>query len=601
MFGKIVYISNNVAHIEIPEGTPVATNLMNMHVVFEDDKKKILGEVEDISEKLIKVGFLGEIVDDHFVGGVIRKPTLSAHIRVITKEELGLIVGAPKVGSMLLGVSPLYDSYPIYVGMNDLFSNHMAVFGNTGSGKSCGVARILQNVFNNPNFLPYKANFFIFDAYGEYHNAFQTIHQINPNYNFKFYTTNSNPNRDVQLRIPLWLLDVDDMALLLGAESHSQIPIIERMLKMVAIFSSDAAIANSYKNHLIAKAIMTILYTNQTSASKRNDVFAILATCSTEQFNLEAPVRGIGYTRKFRECFVIDTAGNFPESNLMTDYVSSFIRDDLETLEVKRNHYYTLNDLEKALEFTLISEGLLRNEKTSSEAITLKVRLHSLLIGENAKYFAYPNYITVENYIASLVSTENSGKAQIVNFNLEDVDDSFAKVVTKIYTKMLFQFTKRLKNRASIPFHIFLEESHRYVQNDTDKFLLGYNIFERVAKEGRKYGLIFNLISQRPVEISETVISQCSNFIIFKMSHPRDLDYIKKMLPNISADIIEKQKSLQPGTCVAFGKAFKVPMIIKMEMPSPEPSSSSCNVSQVWQVVKMSTNGEVNSSVENSN
>lgn len=199
----------------------------------------------------------------------------------------------------------------------------------------------------------------------------------------------------------------------------------------------------------------------------------------------------------------------------------------------------------------------------------------------------------MENYISSLVATKEGRKAQIVNFNLEDVDDSFAKVVTKIFTKMLFDFTKRLKNRASIPFHIFLEESHRYVQNDTDKFLLGYNIFERVAKEGRKYGLIFNLISQRPVEISETVISQCSNFIIFKMTHPRDLDYIKKMLPNISADIIEKQKSLQPGTCVAFGKAFKVPMIIKMQMPSPEPSSSSCNVSNVWQV-QMPQSGNTN-------
>lgn len=589
MFGKIVYISDNVAHIEIPEGTPIATNLMNLHVVFEDDKKKILGEVEDISEKLIKVGFLGEIVDNHFVGGVIRKPTLSAKIRVISKEELGLIVGAPKSGSMPLGVSPLYDEYPIYVDVNDLFSNHMAIFGNTGSGKSCGVARLLQNVFGNPNFLPYKANFFIFDAYGEYHNAFQNINQINPNYNFKFYTTNRVDDPSLQLRIPLWLLDVDDMALLLGAESHSQLPIIERMLKMVAIFSSDETVANDYKNCLIAKAIMTILYTNQTAASKRNDVFAILATCSTPQFNLEAPVQGIGYTRKFRECFVIDTAGNFPESNLMTEYVSSFIKEEFETLEVKRNHYYTLSDLEKALEFTLISEGLLRNEKTSGEAITLKVRLHSLLIGENAKYFNYPEYITVEKYIASLVTTKDGRKAQIINFNLEDVDDSFAKVVTKIYTKMLFNFTKRLKNRATIPFHIFLEESHRYVQNDSDKFLLGYNIFERVAKEGRKYGLIFNLISQRPVELSETVISQCSNFIIFKMTHPRDLEYIKKMLPNISADIIEKQKSLQPGTCVAFGKAFKVPMIIKMQMPSPEPSSSSCNVVSVWQVPQVNS------------
>lgn len=584
MFGKIIYISDNTAHISIPEGTPVATNLMNMHVIFEDEKKKILGEVEDISTDVIKVSFLGEIVNNRFVGGVIRKPTLSATIRIITPEELKLIVGQNEPGNMVLGVSPLYDNCPIHVNINELFSNHMAIFGNTGSGKSCGVARILQNVFTNPSFLPYKSNIFIFDAYGEYHTAFQELSKVNPNYNFKFYTTNEVKDPALQLRIPLWLLGVDDMALLLGAESHSQLPIIERMLKLVAIFSGDDQTANDYKNHLIAKAIMTILYTNQTSASKRNDVFAILATCSTEQFNLEAPVQGIGYVRKFRECFVIDTAGQFPESILLTEYVSKFINDDLETYEAKRNNFYTLEDLEKALEFTLISEGLLRNEKTSSEAITLKVRLHSLTIGENSKYFRYDKYITMENYIASLVTTANGRKAQIVNFNLEDVDDSFAKVVTKIYAKMLFHFTKNLGNRASIPFHIFLEESHRYVQQDQDNFLLGYNIFERVAKEGRKYGLILDLISQRPVELSETVISQCSNFIIFKMTHPRDLDYIKKMLPNISADIIEKQKSLQPGTCVAFGKAFKVPMIIKMEMPNPEPSSSSCNVVDTWQV-----------------
>ena len=242
---------------------------------------------------------------------------------------------------------------------------------------------------------------------------------------------------------------------------------------------------------------------------------------------------------------------------------------------------YTLDDLEKALEFTLISEGLLRNEKAYNEAITLKVRLHSLVIGENAIYFSYPNYITLESFISSLVSS-NGGKAQIINFNLEDIDDSIAKVITKIYTRMLFDFTKRLKVRASIPFHIFLEEAHRYVQNDNDNYLIGYNIFERVAKEGRKYGLIFNLISQRPVEISETVISQCSNFMIFKMTHPRDLEYIRKMLPNISSEIVEMQKTLQSGTCVSFGKAFKIPLLIKMDMPNPEPNSTNADVAERW-------------------
>ena len=355
------------------------------------------------------------------------------------------------------------------------------------------------------------------------------------------------------------------------------------MLKIVAIFAEDSEMAIKYKNHLIAKAIMMILYTNQTSASKRNDIFTILASCSTPQFNLEAPVKGVGYTRKFRECFTIDTAGNFMENILVTNYVASFIDEELEKYEAKKTNFYTLEQLEDALEFTLISEGLLRNEKLYNEAITLKVRLHSIVIGKYAQFFKMDKYVSLEAYVASLVSMNgNTAKAQIINFNLEDIDDWFAKFVTKIFTKIFFEFTRRLKMRASIPFHIFLEEAHRYVQNDRDNYLIGYNIFERVAKEGRKYGLLLSLISQRPVDISDTVISQCSNFLIFKITHPRDLEYIRKMIPNISIEIVEKQKSLQPGTCVAFGKAFKVPMIVKMQKPDPAPSSENSDVVNRW-------------------
>lgn len=578
MVGKIVYISNTLAHIELEE---VNSNLMNMHVIFEDNGRKIIGEVEDIDNNKVTIHFLGEIINDKFIAGLIMKPSLNSKIRLITGDELKYLVGSDTENNLFLGYSPLYDNCPIYTDINDLFSNHMAIFGNTGSGKSYGVARLLQNLFEKTKIVPFKSNFFIFDAYGEYHNAFSSIDKYNPNYHFKYYTTNLSDTDGSILRIPLWLLSIDDMALLLQADSHSQIPIIERMLKLVSIFSESSEQAENHKNHLIAKAIMTILYTNQTSTAKRNDIFSILASCSTDKFNLNAPVQGIGYVRKFRECFTIDKDGEFTENILVTEYISSFIHDEYDRYEPGNPNFYTLKDLEKALEFTLISEGLLRNEKMYNEAVTLKVRLHSLVISQNSIYFSYPSYVTLEQYISTLVAS-NNGKAQIINFNLEDIDDSLAKIITKIYTKMLFDFTKKLKVRASIPFHLFLEEAHRYVQNDTDNFLLGYNIFERVAKEGRKYGLIFNLISQRPVEISETVISQCSNFIIFKMNHPRDLEYIKKMLPNINAEIVEKQKTLQPGTCVAFGKAFKVPLIIRMELPNPEPHSSNCDVINRW-------------------
>lgn len=581
MFGKIVYISDNVAHISIPEGTPVAVNLMNMNIVFEDASKKILGEVIDVSKEIIKVHFLGEIANGKFIGGVLRKPTMEANVRIINNEELELIVGTKNKKMFRLGFSPLYDDKPIYIDINELCSNHLAIFGNTGSGKSYGVASFIQSLFYNPDFMPFRANYMIFDAYGEYHTAFSKLHTVNPNYQFKFYTTNRNQKDGELLSIPLWLLSIDDFALLFEADTHSQLTIIERMLKLVRIFATDDNISNEYKNHLIAKAIMDIMYTNQTCASKRNDIFSIISSCSTDQFNLDTPIQGLGYIRKFRDCFEINTSGTFVESNLITDYITSFIKPDLEKLEPTSDHYFNLNDLEKALQFTLISEGLLRNDHMYNEAITLKVRLHSLVISENAIFFNYPKYITVENYIATLVS-KNNRKAQIINFNLEDLDDRLAKTIVKIYSKLFFNFTKSLKVRASIPFHLVLEESHRYVQNDNDVHLLGYNIFERIAKEGRKFGMILNLISQRPVEISDTVISQCTNFLIFKMTHPRDLEYIKKMLPNMSEEIMEKQKSLQPGTCVAFGKAFKIPMIVKMPLPNPEPYSSNANIVATW-------------------
>ena len=582
MFGKIVYISGSVATISIKEGTPVNMDLMNMHVVFEDGDRRVLGEVEDVSETEIKVHFLGVIENDKFIGGVLRKPTLEANIRMVTEEELNLITGANGEGKFKLGMSPLYNDKPIYVDINDLCSNHFAIFGNTGSGKSYGVASFVQSLFYDEKFSPYRANYMIFDAYGEYHNAFERLSEVNPNYQFKYYTTNRMDKNGELISIPLWLLDIDDFALLLQAEKHSQLQIIEKMIKLARIISEDTEDSIRYKNHLIAKAILDTLYTNQTSASKRNDIFTIIAGCSTEQFNLEAPIQGIGYVRKFRECFTIDRSGEFTESVLITQYITSFIDESLDNYEAKNDHAFNLDILQKALEFTLISDGFLRNDKLYDEAVTLKVRLHSIAISEDADFFNYPQYVDLNTYIASLVA-KNGKKSQIINFNLEDTDDRLSKTIVKIYCKMLFNFTKHLQVRGAVPFHVLLEESHRYVQNDTDNFLIGYNIFERIAKEGRKFGLILNLVSQRPVELSETVISQISNFLIFKMTHPRDLEYIKKMLPNMSAEIVEKQKSLQPGMCVAFGGAFKVPMIIKMPLPKPEPHSSNVNVVSIWQ------------------
>ena len=584
MFGKIKYITEGEAHVESLLNSGQDADVMNTHVVFEAPNQRILGEVEEVNDDTIKIRFLGEFINDRYISGVIRKPVLSSTIRLINTDELKELVGTYNAETLQIGKSAIYKDFTVCCKINDLLSNHMAIFGNSGSGKSCGVARIVQNLFSNPEFIAYNANIFIFDAYGEYKTAFGKLNELNPNYSYKFITTNPTDAGDSLLQIPVHLLTLDDMCLLLQVTKHTQIPILERALKLVKIFADTSNEVLMYKNHLIAKALLSVIFSNETTKEKKNEVFQIIEVCHTSEFNFDTEVQGLGYSRKFSDCFEIDSKGNFGESVLINDYILRFINDDLEGTVETKDVYYTLKDFASALEFTLISEGFLRNATLYDDASMLKVRLNSIINSAIGRYFTYPNYITMEQYVASLVTMPNRRKAQIININLEDIDDTYAKVIVKIYARMFFDFAKGCKERASIPFHLFLEEAHRYLSKDADTFLLGYNIFERIAKEGRKYGVLLNIISQRPVEISDTVVAQCSNFLIFKMTHPKDVEYIRTMLPNISQDVIEKQKILQPGNCVGFGSAFKLPMIIKLDMPNPMPYSTNCDVNRRWRV-----------------
>ena len=277
MFGKITAITKNYAMVSIIGN--VNKDLLNLNLIFEEDNKKILGEVEEIINNEIKVNFLGEYIDEKFQNGIIRKPSLNASIRVINKNELDELFGNNDDMSMLLGFSPLYKDYPIKVNIDDMWSNHNAFFGNTGSGKTYSIARIVQNLFNNPLLLPTNSNIFIFNNTDEYDNSFNSINDINRNFNYKKYSTNINSENNI--KIPLWLLSVDDYANILDVTSYSQLQIIEKMLSLVSLFNRSDSESIDYKNHLIAKAIISVLYTNQTPARIRDQIFSILESCYT--------------------------------------------------------------------------------------------------------------------------------------------------------------------------------------------------------------------------------------------------------------------------------------------------------------------------------
>lgn len=586
MIGNILEIVGDRVIVSLDVDINKQPNLVGLHVVFEDElEKKIIAEIISVNQTCMSTVIVGELIGTSFVPGSTRKPSFKSSTRLILVEELEYVLG-----NLILdkdetnfGTSNVYEGYKINVNVNEFFSNHFSVLGNSGSGKSCTVASILQKLFTN-NQMPFNANFFFFDAYGEYNSAFCNLHQINPMFNYKSYTTNTLSNDEGELlRIPVWLLDVDDLALLLDADSPSQLPILEKTLKLVPILTGNSPAVIRKKNDIIARAIQDILLSGNGSTKIRDQVTAILTKFNTVELNLETPIVQPGYVRTLKQCLFVDKTGKMQEMELVVEFIRGYLIEEEEIVNPEDlNPFYTLSDLEQAMDFALINEGILKSNKVFDYANVLSVRLHTLVNSDYKEFFHYPALVNKKEYVESLMRLPDGSKCQIINFNINYVDDRMAKVITKIVSRMLFSVAANTIPRGSRAFHIIIEEAHRYVIKDRDIDLLGYNIFERITKEGRKYGIFLGLITQRPSELSDTCISQCTNFIILRMVHPRDLDYIKNMVPNISIEIVNQLKNLKPGNCIAFGNAFKIPVSMYIDLPNPRPMSNNVDISTVW-------------------
>lgn len=580
MFGKITEIIDNYVYVE-NSTHELKNNILNIHVIFEEVNRKVVGEVLSVNKDTIKIFLVGEIRDNMFYPGIMRKPSFQCIPRIIYKQELELLLGKQDAfdkSYVYLGKSVTYEKFNINMNLNDFFSNHFAILGNSGSGKSCGVARILQNIFqDNKAGIPKNAHIVLFDVYGEYNEAFKNANKV-PNLGYKSYNMDENYNT---INVPAYFLDIDDLALLLSVKSASQLPILEKTLKLVYIFNSLDTNVQEYKTDIIAQSLLDILSSGRNPTQIRDQIIAILTRYNTRDLNLDTPIVQPGYTRTFKQCMNIDSSGKMTALDLIINYLQQYKQLDLSNITVNHNIKYGLEDIYYALDFALISEGALKSEKIYDEYNVLKVRLQQILNSENRRFFDEgTERITKKEFVERLFNADKN--YQIINFNLNNVEERFVKVLTKIYTRIFFNYVTSLKERASFPIHVILEEAHRYVQNDTDIEVLGYNIFDRIAKEGRKYGLLLGFITQRPSELSTTALSQCSNFISFKIFHPSDINIISNISSNVSEETIEKIKNLLPGTAIVFGTSFKVPLLVKLDLPDPMPKSTSVDIVNKW-------------------
>ncbi len=629
VIGRIVTISHNniIAELSNDVGNYVSVydgirfvGEIGSYVAIDDINRRIIAEITAVDEKnelssdrLIKAGsrrylrisLIGEISNACFNFGVTKMPPIFSEIKIISEADLQLMLDiqggeeATAMGSsstrlkvLPIGTSVMFPDYEVKVKLNEFFGFHFSVFGNTGSGKSNTIARMIQTVFAKKDLSARGAKFIVFDANGEYEAAFKNIPDGNADIKVKFLSTSYDAAERIE--IPVWALSVDDWAILLHASEKTQVPIISRALELIQVFDSaeTGEKADEIKDHIIATVINEILSSSENPTTQNAKILMALSRFSTPHLSLDitipadkdADVNTDRYGNNttpdqisISRAISLSFAKMFAPVSLLK-YCNGFIKQDINSfVEEKKVIPYSLQRFFEAVEFAVLYEGSVSSTRIYEYTSTLVTRLKHLIESEQGSFFSATTFTSVEAYIDNII-----GDNQLLNIDISSLDDTATEVITKVFSKLLFDYLRTLKPRNSMPVNLILEEAHRFVRTDMDYGVLGYNIFERIAKEGRKYGLLMAISSQRPSELSKTVVSQCSNFIIHRIQNPDDIQYISRMVPYINQGIIDRITYLRRGYALVFGTAINLPTLTVFEIADPTPDSGNSNIVEKW-------------------
>ncbi len=482
-----------------------------------------------------------------------------------------------------IGKSVVFENYDVKVRLDEFFGGHVAVLGNTGSGKSCTVASVLQSLFEKGDeHYARGATFVVFDVNGEYEAAFAPLAReggIGVDRVILDGTTQG-------FRLPHWFLDLSEWELLLQASERTQVPILRMALGLSTLFSQDAADdLNGVRNHILAKCITQIMRDDSSSPSKHDRIVGILQRFSTGEIRVATvqPFISIDYGK------MVNAEGldNF----LVGD--SGFVIDDLK-LPFYENVPFDFDALGEAMDLAILYEEAHGNRQIRDYCSQMVTRFKSLqerreyaFLRHDRAAAALPGQGELD-FLCKIVGLKPTlggpiKSKQIVILDMNAVEDEVVELVSAVIARMLFRLLRHADPRNRFPVHLLLEEAHRYVASTPSRYAVdATKVFERIAKEGRKYGMFVIVASQRPSELSKTVLSQCSNFVVHRIQNPDDLSQIRQMTPFISDAVLKRLPSLPKQHALVFGTSVNLPTTFKVREASPRPHSDDTKVVDLW-------------------
>ena len=547
-----------------------------------------------------------------FRRGTDALPSVGGPVLLPTERQLRSIVESGDRRRVRIGISPLAGSAEVRVDPDRLFGRHLAVLGNTGSGKSCSTAGLIRWSLDaarsqRPGESVPNARFIVLDPNGEYSRAFGGSES-----GIKARIFKVNPSGDeLALQVPLWFWNSAEWCSFTQASARTQRPTLIQALRFVRDGNTEAAGSPPHEMRRFLRTIVTTIRLEKNAGTP----WGTFPKPKAFSQKLEKWRGSLG--EQMAELVEVDQAKLQPlveqlealHTPRAVQYPHwDFTNEEVTTLLTAASAAHAAfggkasdtepSDVDAPLKFT--ADGLLRSVEATAEMLnvsehteTLLVRLRSFLkdsrinqiVGDSAD-------VSLDSWLGATIGNDGAENGCLSVVDLSLVPTEVIHVVTAVVARIVFEALQRYRklHKATLPTVLVMEEAHTFIKRyreeveNQDAAAICCQVFERIAREGRKFGLGLVLSSQRPSELSPTVLSQCNTFLLHRISNDRDQELVQRLVPDNLRGLLREMPSLPSQYAILLGWASELPVLVRMDdLPKAhQPQSDDPDFWNVW-------------------
>jgi DNA helicase HerA-like ATPase len=568
-----------------------------------------------------------------FEYGVRRYPELDNPVWFASEEDLDVIFDKARTTDpkhITIGKSPIFTDYDVSIDIDRFFGKHAAILGNTGSGKSCTVTAVIRSVLDRgmPN-----AHFVIFDTNNEYEHAF-TKPDGSPMYNRLVLRNDSD--RPTGFWVPHWFMNSLDYHAFFRPGEGAQAPVLFTAIStaratgqikasQLHIFSTIEDTVNQIDAYLKDPPKgNAAFYAKKNMRERHLEPIAKLLESRKETFvSAEMEESWTLYHDAFAKMNA-SVPGDGPIDALANDAIRTELQQVQERLVADRSAlkgdatipvgvdspvHFDFDEFVSTTFMDVISREAERNPNLRHYVGTLQLRLEQAR--QDPRYAFLFRVQPFPNALASFLRLlfglqpdrnfvgtppppwrdayreqypSSPATHQVTILDLSQLASEVLENVTALIGRLVLEFMQRNPDRGKFPVVLVLEEAHHYIPANArlERQQRAREVFEKIAKEGRKFGLSLVVASQRPSELSRTVLAQCNSFIVHRIQNPDDQEYFKSVISGINRELLEQLPALAQQQAIVLGDCVTLPLQVRINTVDPRPRSDDPPFTREW-------------------